>query len=332
MYCYRPFDFRWIYWEPEFGLLGRRSPDYLINISTGNLSIEARQKQPMAEFDRGYATPILADNFGNGFSNFFPLLVKHEGDLLAVAGFNPNISTGAQSYLSDIGGSHDQLFFHSIAILHCPAYRTENQGALRQDWPRIPLPTDAAALKASAKLGKEIADLLDVQQKVKGVTDPPFRKELQLLAMIERFDKAPLNPDEGDLDITAGWGHAGKAGATMPGKGKIFERPYSPQEQKVLADATSIFGETTVDVYLNDRVYWKNIPSRVWEYTISGYAVIKKWLSYREKELLGRSLTVDEARYVTETTRRIAALMLLGPALDANYREISKIAAPWPKT
>jgi hypothetical protein len=47
--------------------------------------------------------------------------------------------------------------------------------------------------------------------------------------------------------------------------------------------------------------------------------VIKKWLSYREKELLGRSLTVDEARYVTEMARRIAALMLLGTQLDKNY-------------
>jgi hypothetical protein len=52
--------------------------------------------------------------------------------------------------------------------------------------------------------------------------------------------------------------------------------------------------------------------------------VIKKWLSYREKELLRRSLTVDEARYVTETARRLAALMLMGPHLDDNYRTVVK--------
>ena len=69
-YCYRPFDFRWIYWEPEHGLLGRRSPDYFVNLAENNSCIEARQKQPMADFDRGYATSVLADNFGNGFSNF----------------------------------------------------------------------------------------------------------------------------------------------------------------------------------------------------------------------------------------------------------------------
>jgi hypothetical protein len=32
--------------------------------------------------------------------------------------------------------------------------------------------------------------------------------------------------------------------------------------------------------------------------------VIKKWLSYREKELLGRPITKDEGRNVTEMARR----------------------------
>jgi hypothetical protein len=57
----------------------------------------------------------------------------------------------------------------------------------------------------------------------------------------------------------------------------------------------------------------------VWKYTISGYQVIKKWLSYREKPLLGRGLTVVEVRTVTETARRIAALLALQAELDENY-------------
>ena len=49
------------------------------------------------------------------------------------------------------------------------------------------------------------------------------------------------------------------------------------------------------------------------------HQVIKKWLSYRERELLGRALTTDEAREVMNIARRIAAILLLEPALDANY-------------
>jgi predicted helicase len=323
-YCYRPFDFRWIYWEQEHGLLGRRSPDYFRNVQAATPSIEARQKQPMADFDRGYVTATLADNFGNGFSNFFPLNIFQDGNLLGEEELRPNLSAQAKQYLATIGASAEHLFFHVIAILHSPAYRTGNQGALRQDWPRIPLPADLAALKASAKSGKEITALLDVESKVKGVSETPVRKELQTMAVIERSGKTSVNPDEGDLELTAGWGHAGKGGATMPGKGKTTERAYTPQETKALAEFVAILGEKTVDVYLNDRICWRNIPAKVWDYTISGYAVIKKWLSYREKELLGRSLTVDEARYVTEIARRVATLMLLGPQLDESYLAVTK--------
>jgi len=88
------------------------------------------------------------------------------------------------------------------------------------------------------------------------------------------------------------------------------------------AGVVDILGAVTCDVFLNGRAYWKNVPMRVWEYTLGGYQVIKKWLSYREKELLGRSLTADEARYVANVARRIAAILLMGPALDGNYRSI----------
>jgi hypothetical protein len=67
----------------------------------------------------------------------------------------------------------------------------------------------------------------------------------------------------------------------------------------------------------------------VWEYTLGGYQVNKKWLSYRERPLLGRSLTVEEARYVGEMARRIAAIVLLGPALDENYRAVKASTFDW---
>ena len=60
--------------------------------------------------------------------------------------------------------------------------------------------------------------------------------------------------------------------------------------------------------------------------TLGGYQVIKKWLSYREKALLGRGLTKEEARHVTDMVRRIAALLLMGPALDANYAAVKRDA------
>ncbi|WP_122520513.1 hypothetical protein [Pannonibacter phragmitetus] len=42
-------------------------------------------------------------------------------------------------------------------------------------------------------------------------------------------------------------------------------------------------------------------------------------MSYREKSVLGRALKLDEALYVSQMIRRIAAILMMGPALDANY-------------
>jgi hypothetical protein len=60
-------------------------------------------------------------------------------------------------------------------------------------------------------------------------------------------------------------------------------------------------------------LHWKGGLRRMWEYTV-GYQVIKKWLSYRELELLSRPLTPEEAREVMNMARRIAAIVLLEPA------------------
>jgi hypothetical protein len=70
--------------------------------------------------------------------------------------------------------------------------------------------------------------------------------------------------------------------------------------------------------------YWRNIPARVWNYTIGGYQVIKKWLSYRKKPLLGRSLKPEEVREVRDMARRIASILLLEPELNGNYEAVKQ--------
>ena len=235
------------------------------------------------------------------------------------------------------------IWYHALAIGFSPAYLAENADGVRQDWPRIPLPgwggigtagrigsPQRAArdrLSASAALGRQVAALLDTETAVSGVTVGKIRDDLKGVAVFRRLDGKPANPESGDLDLTAGWGHAGKGGVTMPGRGKIEETlnaqhsTFNAQGQNLNGESCALNVKRSFDIYLNDAACWRSVPEAVWNYTIGGYQVIKKWLSYREKPLLGRGLTPDEVRYVTEMVRRLAALIALQSALDENYRK-----------
>jgi len=230
---------------------------------------------------------------------------------------------------------------HALAIGYAPAYLTEHADGHRQDWPRIPLPAEASVLSASAALGRQVAALLDTESLVPGVTSGALRPELRHVASIASATGKQLDPDVGDLAVTAGWGHASRGSVTMPGRGRLVERSYTPEEESAIrqgaaalgldpAEAFARLGETTVDVFLNDDALWRNVPTNVWRFTIGGYQVIKKWLSYREADLLGRPLTDAEAKEVRDMVRRLAALRLLEPALDENYRRVSAETYAWP--
>ena len=90
-----------------------------------------------------------------------------------------------------------------------------------------------------------------------------------------------------------------------------MERDYTEAERAALGDAIAMLSDTTCDVYLNEHAYWLNVPAAVWKYQLGGYQVLKKWLSYRESKVLGRSLKSEEVEHFTETARRIAAIIQL---------------------
>ncbi|MCX5769391.1 MAG: N-6 DNA methylase [Candidatus Hydrogenedentes bacterium] len=324
-YAYRPFDVRWLYWEPETELLDRKRSDYFAQVFEGNLWVEARQRQPKADFDRGFFSTVLCDNFGNGLSSFFPLFLKN--DLFGEAEQAPskNLSKDLQGYLRAMGGRAEDLFLSVVAVLRSPSLQEENAAALRQDWPRIPLPATKDALFASAELGRRVAALLDTEKPVDGVMCGKIDPRLKSIAVVSKLGGGALDPAQGHLDMTVGWGHGGTVGACMPGRGRCEVRKQTDEGLR------KAFGEKTLDVYLNDTAYWANVPEAIWEYHIGGYQIIKKWLSYREKPLLGRGLKLEEAEYATEMARRIAALILLQTDLDANYEAVKADTWPWPQ-
>ncbi|AMR29370.1 hypothetical protein A0257_21235 [Hymenobacter psoromatis] len=310
-YLYRPFDLRWLYWNPNTKLLDEKRPDYQRNLAYGTMWLEAMQASRKAYSPSNYTTVAGSLHVNERGTNFFPLYSTPQ-----VADAEPvfNLSKLAWKYLYETEEAPETLFYHALAVMHAPTYRAHNAGALQQDWPRLPLPPAPAVLASSAALGRRLAALLDVAKPVKGVTQAPFETELAAVAVARHRDAGRhLDENEGHFKVKARWGRAGHTGQVMPGPG-LLSAPRVVGEYRAAE-----WGTEVVDVHLNEDVYWANLPVGVWGYTLGGYQVLKKWLSYRSFDVLGRSLHLHEMMEFTHIARRIAALLLLYPALNANY-------------
>ncbi len=320
-YAYRPFDNRWLYWNADNGLVDRPRPEYMPHVFDGNLWLSAvpRLRRDASEAQTTVAQHVASLHLNEWSASMFPAWLAVLSEEGAPTGRRrANLSSEAEAYLGDLGLTVEDLFHHALATLHDPAYREANAGALRMGWPRIPCPgwpdggdreESRAALLASAERGRELAALLDVDAAAPGVTSGALRPELARIATPATVAGDNMAGD--DFALTAGWGHFGAGKAVMPGQGRIEERPFTVAEQESLRDATATLGESTFNVYLNDRAYWSNVPRAVWEYKLGGYQVLKKWLSYRERKVLERDMKPEEVAHFRDTARRIAAILLL---------------------
>ena len=316
-YAYRPFDARWLYWEADSGLLDRPRPEYRRHMIEGNLWLVSQQKPRREWSPPQIISPIGCLDLMDRGATCISAWLRDDGLGLQENGLQrrPNLSAAAQHYLERIGTDVEDLFHHVLAVLHDPAYREANAGALRMEWPRIPIPGwpdgdevgAAEELAESAARGRKLAALLDSDADVPGVTTLPLRTEIGAIAVPSTTDGGNMTAD--DFDVTAGWGHFGSGQAVMPGQGRVVERPYRSEERAAMGDAISVLGDNTYDIYLNDRAYWRNVPANVWGYKLGGYQVLKKWLSYRERKVLGRPLLPDEVQHFMETARRISAML-----------------------
>ena len=270
-FAYRPFDNRWLYWEKDTKLLDEKRADYQPHVFEGNLWLEAREREAKEEFSRGTLVRSMADNVGNGLSSYFPLWLRgvdftdEDHDARC-----PNLSVMAQRYLDRLG------------VLHDLAYRKANAGALRMEWPRIPLPGwpdgeaegTADALAKSAARGRKLAALLGPDTPAPGVTQAPLRSEVAMIAVPATIGGHNMAVE--DLAVTAGWDHYGPTDAMMPGQGRIVEHAYTPGERAAMGNTVANFGATTFDTYLNVNALWRNVPATVWRYKLGGYQMLKE--------------------------------------------------------
>ena len=352
-YAYRPFDTRWLYWEADTKLLDEKRAEYMPHVSEGNLwlSVVPRLRTEATEPQTAVTTHLASLHLIEWSASMFPAWLNENA--LGTGGEGarrPNLSPAARRYLERLDLTVEDLFHHVLAVLHDPAYREANAGALRMAWPRIPLPgwaelsasapsgggalvgalreapdppggeggsrtaptseqaaEAAQTLTASTARGRELAALLDPETPVSGVTTGELRPEIAAIAVPATTHGRNMTGD--DFALTAGWGHFGTGQAVMPGQGRTVERAYTQAECVALGDAIDTLGDTTFDIHLNDRAYWRNVPAAVWRYKLGGYQVLKKWLSYRERPILDRPLRPEEVQHFADTARRASGIL-----------------------
>jgi Type ISP C-terminal specificity domain len=346
-YALMPFDYRWAYYTPVRPLWNEPRPRLAAQQRPGNFFFVTRRAAERPSENAPMLVTSALPDYHLLRPNVVAIPVRALGERsggsasqhsLPAPAETPevaNLSARARGYLASLGisGVDDPdsaalLWLHALAIGYTPEYLSENADGVRTDFPRVPLPGTAQTLQASAKLGRELADLLLPERQVEGVTTGAIRPELKQIAVISRAGGGALDPGAGALEVRAGWGHLGRRGITMPGRGSLRRRAYSADERETIP--ISLLGGSTFDVYLNEVAFWQNVPVAVWEYTIGGYQVLKKWLSYREAAILGRGLSATEVRELTSIAGRISAILLLGPALRESYEAVKAAPCSWP--
>lgn len=349
-YAALPLDTRHAYYTTVSPIWNRSRPEFFAAARDGNRFLVSRM---MAERPRE-GLPVLPVTALPDYHilrpniRAFPFRLLEstaaQGDLLA-ASHRANLSARARSWLNALSDRDpdadvewgDTPWYHALAMCTSPAWLAENQAAILGGWPRVPLPADLSHLEASALLGRQVAALLDTELQVPGVTTGPFHVPLATVGRLVRKGGGTLGGAE--LAVI-GWGRGGRGEPVMPGAGNVTERAdYNEPEREALAAAAERLEEDIVglidrlgppiDVRLNDIASIQCVPASVYELTIGGYQVLKKWLSYRDFEVIGRPMTVAEAREATTIVRRLTAYVLMQPALDASYEAIKASVFEW---
>ena len=141
-YSYRPFDNRWLYWEAETELLDRKRADYRPHVFGGNLWLSSAQhlRRGAAESHVCFTRHLASYHMIERGARWFPTHLRYVDKDTGETQRRTNLTIEAGNYRRSLNASVEDLFHHVLAVLHGPAYREANAGALRMEWPRIPLP------------------------------------------------------------------------------------------------------------------------------------------------------------------------------------------------
>jgi len=276
-YLYRPFDLRWIFYQPNLIEIGRggASKDLMRHFMEGDnlgLGIKRSRYLKVFEFRHIFVTTTVSDvNFFGDQSIFFPLYLYPDEAVgktreLPLQGetrtnCKPNFTREFWEAVKASLGSEpisEEIFYYIYAILYSPAYRKRYEEFLKIDFPRVPLPTNQEAFKQLSDLGKKLVDLHLLKHPELEKTEVGFPKD---------------------------------------GSNKVEKVSYAEEGQRV---------------FINKEQYFEGVPKEVWKYRIGAYQVMEKYLKDRK----ARKLSLGEINHYMKVAKAIQLTIDLQQKID----------------
>jgi predicted helicase len=293
---YRPFDWRFIYYEPDLMEIGRvgASRQVMPHAKRSPRSLLVSRGYEIDSFEHVLVANAVAVHHAATRKEghyVFPLYLYPDttkGDLWgenmptnAPDGRRPNLAPkfiedfGAKlglTWVEDGKGDRQQtfgpedVFSYLYAVFHAPSYRERYAEFLKIDFPRLPLTSNADLFRALCALGDELV-------------------RLHLL--------------EGDISLITSYPERGN--------NRVENVRYTDP----------IPGEAQGRVYINTTQYFDGVPPEVWAFHVGGYQVCQKWLKDRK----GRTLTFDEIEHYQKTIAALSSTIQLMDQIDDAIEE-----------
>ena len=169
-YFYRPFDYRWIYYNPLIIERGDGRWNLMKHLTKANLCFILCRQQKEVGFQHCFVTNGIGD--GNSISinsreynYFFPLYTYPDTENQQTNLFiekTPNLSPKfLETIKSKLGKTPtpEEIFYYAYAIFHSPTYRSRYAEFLKIDFPRLPLTSNKQLFNSLTTKGEELVNL-----------------------------------------------------------------------------------------------------------------------------------------------------------------------------
>jgi predicted helicase len=280
---YRPFDYRWIYYNRAIIEKGDSKYPTLRHMLEGNIALLTARIQATGVFDAIFSSKNLVEMKTAESSRsctVFPLYLLEDDDsgqtrlsihtrrpnlnpeILMTLGSRLGLKTGGDFGLPS-GVSPEDIFHYAYAVFHSPGYRKRYAEFLRIDFPRLPLTSKIDLFRALKVLGAKVAEL--------HLMESP------------KLDK----------QVVTYIGHT------------------KPEVEKI----AYVDGTVWLDRALSSG--FKGVPAAVWDFHIGGYQVCDKWLKDRK----GCTLSKDDIAHYNKIVVALSETIRLMTKIDETIDE-----------